>query len=152
MNSMRSRTVILGFLLLCGAASGYVVAQQSPRSETVRNEDIYVASLAEMPYPAGARLARKEGIVVVRVKFDGEGKVTAAEAISGPKELIIDSLANAKKWRFHPNSAKTAVVIYQFRIDGLCASGSHFIFREPNIASITGCNFGDSAAPGISPD
>lgn len=144
--------MILGCLLLCVAASGYVLAQQSPHSETVQSEDIYVASLAEMPYPAGARLAQKEGVVVIKVRFDSEGKVKAAEAISGPKELINDSVANAKKWRFHPNTAKTAVVIYQFRMDGFCASGSHFIFREPNIAAITGCNFGDSAAPGISPN
>jgi TonB family protein len=148
----KCRTMILISLMICGATSSYMLAQQSQHDETIKNEDIYVASLTEMIYPPSARLARKEGIVVVRVKFDADGKVASAEAISGPKDLITDSLSNAKKWRFHPNSAKSAVIIYEFRIDGLCSAGSHFIFREPNIATITGCNFGSSATPGISPN
>jgi hypothetical protein len=93
-----------------------------------------------------AQVAHIRGMVVVRVKLDESGKVISSVAVSGPKVLIPDTLANAKKWRFEPNAAKSAVIIYEFVIpEGVCdpneKSGQDdlFIFRKPNIASISSC-------------
>jgi hypothetical protein len=133
-------------------ASSFALAQKA-QEEIVNDEDIIVASLTEMEYPSFARLApHTEGVVVVRVRVDDEGKVISSQAISGPKTLLEACLANAMKWRFHPNSKKLAVIIYEFRIDGFCSKGSHFTFRQPNFAAVTGCRFGESTSPGISPN
>lgn len=142
-----SLVIVLAYLLLGGWSS----AQQNQNDSAVKNEDIYVASLTEMTYPLAARLNPVEGIVVVRVKFDETGKVVSSEAISGPKSLIAGAVANAEKWRFHPtNAARTAVIIYEFRLDGFCLEGSHFTFRQPNVAIVTGCHHGESTTPGMS--
>jgi TonB family protein len=107
-------------------------------SGTVLNEDIKPLSFETLEYPLAARLTRVQGVVVVRVTFNEEGRVTESRAVSGPKSLIADCLANSKKWRFQPNSAQTAVIIYQFRIEGLCISGcpSRSTFWPPNLITV----------------
>ena len=130
--------------------TGLMAQEQSVA--TIDDEEIIVRSLTEMEYPLAARLTPStEGVVVVRVELDNEGAVTEAKAISGPKKLIADTLANARKWRFRPGPHKAAIIVYEFRMEGFCSQGSHVIFREPNVASITGCNLGTSSSPGISP-
>jgi hypothetical protein len=62
-------------------------------------------------------------VVVVRVTLDQDGRVRDSAAISGPESLIADCIANSKKWRFQAGSGKTAVILYQFKIEGLCISG-----------------------------
>lgn len=53
-------------------------------------------------YPAEARNAGIEGMVMVRVLVDEEGNVISAEAIEGPKELRDVSVAAALKAKFSP--------------------------------------------------
>jgi TonB family protein len=134
-----SRTAVLiaiGFLVL---SVGYSPAQQE---QTVNDEDIAVSSFEEMPYPALAHAARREGIVVVEAKLDDGGYVVSAKAISGSKMLTSDTLSNVRKWRFRPNPKKAAVVIYEFHlVEGRCGAGNNalFVLREPNVATITTC-------------
>lgn len=112
------------------------------RNETIGDENIKPVDFEELRYPIGARSLHVEGVVVVKVILDGDGGVVQATAMSGAKSLIPECLSNAKKWRFRPNSQKAAVIVYEFRIDpGLCHGGlgSDFIFRPPNLASITSC-------------
>src|SRR6202035_1988469 len=92
--------VAIGFLTLIVC---YSSAQEEP---TVNDEDISVSFVEEMPYPALAHAAHREGAVVVQVKLDDKGNVLSARAISGSKLLVPDSLANVRKWRFQPNSNK----------------------------------------------
>jgi len=111
--------------------------------DTVRDEEVRVVDWEELGYPVTARLARVQGIVVVRVRLDDSGKVVESVPISGNKALIPDSLANSKKWRFQPNLQKAAVIVYEFRIeDGVCHDygASHFVLRPPNFAKITNCD------------
>ena len=137
MKMSRTRTLIaIGFLTL---GVGYSSAQQE---QTISDEDISISLFEEMPYPALARAAHREGVVVVQVKLDDKGNVLSAMAISGSKMLIPDSLANIRKWRFHPTSSMAAVVIYDFRlIEGRCDAGRKglFVLREPNVATVTTC-------------
>ena len=109
---------------------------------TIYDNDVNVTSFEEMRYPSMARQAHIQGVVVVQVTLDEGGKVKSANAISGAKLLIPDSVSNANQWRFRPNANKSAVIIYEFRLtDGRCnPETSHmFIFRAPNIVSVIGC-------------
>jgi hypothetical protein len=129
----------LGAIGLLVLAVSYSSAQQE---QAVNDEDISVSSFEEMHYPALARAAHRESVVVVQARLDDNGKVVSAREISGSKMLIPDSLLNVRKWRFHPNSNKTAIVVYQFRlVEGRCDPGRNglFVFREPNVATVTTC-------------
>jgi TonB family protein len=136
---MISRTTALIAIALLVFSVNSLPAQQE---QTVNDEDIAVSSFEEMIYPALAHAARREGTVVVQVKLDNSGYVVSARAISGSKMLIPDTLSNVRKWRFHPNSKKTAVVIYEFHlVEGKCNAGKNglFVLRGPNVATVTTC-------------
>ena len=94
----------------------------------------------ELRYPS---LGTAQGVVVVRVKLDNQGKVVNAEALSGAPLLVQPSVVNAKTWRFKPNSQKAAIVVYNFRVKGVCFSAnwsSQMILYPPNFAVITACS------------
>ena len=79
------------------------------------------------------------GTVVIRVGLDTSGGVSSVMAISGPKDLVSNCLANSRKWRFQPNPDRSAVIVYWFRRGGLCnrPCPSQFSFEPPNLAIIT---------------
>ena len=137
MKTSRIRTLTaIAFLTF---ALSYSSAQQE---QTVSDEDVSVSFFEDMPYPALARAAHREGVVVVKISLDDKGSVESAKAVSGSKMLVPDSLVNIRKWRFRPNPSKTAVVIYDFHLlEGKCDAGRKglFVLREPNIAEVTTC-------------
>jgi TonB family protein len=109
---------------------------------TIYDSDVSVRSSEEMLYPPIARQARIQGIVVVRVMINDDGKVLSATAISGAKLLVPEALSNVKKWKFRANATKAAVIIYEFRLaEGKCNHETNhlFAFHEPNVALIVGC-------------
>jgi len=109
---------------------------------TVKDEDTRIIDSADLKYPPLARQTRTQGVVVVRVKLDSDGRVVEAHAVSGHALLMPDSIANAKKWRFQPNAQRAAVIVYNFRMPGGgCDSPTSFSFvQAPNFVSITGCD------------
>jgi TonB family protein len=137
-------TKLLGVvLLLCLAlvvSTDYVAASDDV---TLNDKDINVVHFEAMSYPQLARVAHVQGVVVIRVSLDSEGKVEKAMAISGREELIPDCLANAKKWKFKPNRLKMAILVYSFTLPPVdCGSvTSFFTLQGVNVASITGCPF-----------
>jgi TonB family protein len=138
MNKWKRRVLLVAGLSLLIICHHYVMAQGD---ETVLDKRGVVRSSERMLYPPIARQARIEGVVVVRVRLDNTGEVVSATAVSGAKLLIADSLSNAKTWRFSSNAGNVAIIIYEFRImKGKCnVAKGHFVFREPNIAVVTGC-------------
>jgi TonB family protein len=131
--------LVVAFSLLLAGASGALRAQQD---ETIEDRDVKLATFADMAYPVAAQGARVQGVVVVRVGLDDRGRVATTSAVSGNKALIPDCLANSKKWTFKPNPHKSAVIVYEFRLDeGACHDDSHSLFRllHFNFASITAC-------------
>jgi TonB family protein len=122
-------------LVLFLAATLGLVAQDQP----ILNEDIGIVRFEVLAYPLLARATHAEGAVVVRVKVDSDGKIASATAISGPKALITDCMANAKKWLFRPEKSRDVVIVYIFKFEGLCYSScpSSFHFSPPNVATIT---------------
>jgi TonB family protein len=122
-----------GLLLLSIAFS--LLGEDQP----ILNEDIGIFSFETMAYPLHAKVTHIQGAVVVKVSIDSNGNVASAAAVSGPKQLIPDCLSNARRWRFRPEKSRTAVIVYLFKIEGLCQlpCASYFSFSPPNIATVT---------------
>ena len=138
------KTIIRSFLLaLCSLTLIYLNCAVAQQNSTVNDKDMSVAEFEDIGYPPFARQTRTQGLVVVRVKLDNNGKVMDAEALSGSELLIPASLANAKKWRFQRNAQHAAVIVYNFRMPhAACKSQSvvsFSILQAPNFVTITGC-------------
>ncbi len=70
----------------------------------------------KIPYPAEARKAGIEGPVVLDLLIDVEGKVRAAELVSGPQEsLNLAALEAVKNFRFRPARAEGRPVAVRIR-------------------------------------
>jgi TonB family protein len=109
---------------------------------TIYGKDVQVIQFEDVAYPSVAQTGRMEGVVVVRVKLDTEGKVVAAETIYGDEVFVHTSIENAKQWQFRPNSQSAAIIVYRFRIEGVCHPGlrlSLTSFHPPNYVSVVGC-------------
>jgi hypothetical protein len=108
------------------------------QGDVIFNETIAPTYFEELSYPLAARLTHTVGTVIILVKLGNKGEVLSSTAISGSKNLISDCLANAKRWRFQPNARKTAIIVYRFKIEGLCnlPCKSHFQFEPPNFVTI----------------
>ena len=92
--------------------------QQEPLQGGVLNGR--ALSLPKPSYPQMARINRASGAVVVKVEIDECGRVTKAEAVSGPIELKPVSVNAAMKARFSPTLLSgvpvkvTGVIQYNF--------------------------------------
>jgi hypothetical protein len=139
---MQARSEMAVIVLLVTVLASWVRAEVNAQlGESINDDDILVMGFNELDYPFSAMSSGAEGVVVVRVKLDNAGRVLEAVALSGRDELVPDSLANVKTWRFHPNLDHAAVVVYSFRrARGSCKSASSFFTLErPNLATITAC-------------
>jgi TonB family protein len=134
----RFALLIVGLLLLI--TSSPTNAQQQDTIDT-RNVN-RLAAFVDMEYPLAAKRARLQGVVVVRVSFDEQGRVASAIGVSGVKLLVDACLENVKRWTFKADSGRNAVIVYDFSIDGACHDDSHSLFRlrHWNSASITVCD------------
>jgi TonB family protein len=140
MKMLGTRLLMAAALFLASPFS-VLQGQQDP---VVNDKDMLVSHVEDVRYPPIARQTRIAGVVVVRVKLDGDGKVVEASAISGHEILVPDSIANARKWRFRPNARGTAVIVYNYRISDVCLSetvGYFSTVQSPNFVTIVGCPF-----------
>ena len=77
-------------------------------------------SLPRPDYPAEAKAAGAEGVVMIQVTVDEQGNVTEARAISGPKLLQEASVNAALQAKFSPTLLQgeavkvTGVIVYNF--------------------------------------
>ncbi|MEP6820616.1 MAG: energy transducer TonB [bacterium] len=77
-------------------------------------------SLPRPDYPADAKAAGAEGVVVIQVTVDEQGNVTEARALSGPKMLQEVSVNAALQAKFTPTLLQgepvkvTGVIVYNF--------------------------------------
>lgn len=123
------------FLVVLGVVSGCVAVQDA----VVLDENTKLVYFEPMAYPLPARLQRVQGVVVIRITLDDGGRAIVATAISGARSLLADCISNARKWRFRPNADRAAIIVYHFKIEGLCnlPCPSQFRFEPPNLAVIT---------------
>ncbi len=71
---------------------------------------------AEPVYPSFARNAGISGMVVVEVTIDEKGKVTKAEAVSGPLQLRQAAIDAARRWEYQPATTDSKPVPFTTRI------------------------------------
>jgi hypothetical protein len=128
-------------LMICLLAISPLICVRAQQDDSLSDKEIKVVSFEELHYPALARTARIQGVVVTRAKLDNQGNVVDAVGVSGSGLLLPISLENVKKWRFEPNARKSVIVVYNFTIlEGRCNSySSLFILQGPNLARVITC-------------
>jgi TonB family protein len=124
-----------------------MLVTNAPRAQqhtTINDKDMSVIDFDDIKYPSFARQAMIQGVVVVQVRLDNNGKVVDAVALSGHELLIPDCLANAKRWRFQPNARRSAIIVYNFRMPyAACKSEtlvSFSMLQAPNFVNVTACS------------
>jgi TonB family protein len=117
-------TLVPALLLVAGLGAATLSATATPKSATVAGEPvdmpfskIRVKHQPEAPaYPPEAKAQRIQGTVVVLVSIDADGKVTDAQAKSGPEELRACAVNYAKAWEFEPAMVKGKPVAARFKL------------------------------------
>ena len=120
---------------------GSLGVSAAPQDDVVYDDEVTLVSFEGHTYPSIAEFARVSGDVVVSVTLNDDGSVKDAVALSGPRLLVPDAVANARKWKFMPNRQRRAVIVYEFRIDGNCLPDgrSLFLLFRPNVVSVSTC-------------
>lgn len=121
---------------------GGLTCSPAQHGHALDDNAIKVIDYVDFRYPAIAIMARIEGVVVVQVTLDRNGRVLTADALSGAPVLVTASVDNVKGWRFEANSGNTAIIVYNFRLRGSCHEGglsNQLIFYPPNFMEITAC-------------
>jgi TonB family protein len=140
--ALKTAAKYIAFLVVLTKAP-FVTGLQAQQDVTVKDSDMTVSEFEDIGYPPLARQTRTQGVVVVRVRLDKDGKVTDAVALSGSEYLTSASVANAKKWRFQPNAQRAAILVYNFRTPHAACNSktvlSFSMLQAPNFVSITGC-------------
>lgn len=131
-----SRTALAAVCLAWFCHDGSAV-QRSGNAD----QPVGVAAVEDLEYPREARAADVQGVVVIRVELDRQGRVASASALSGSRRLIAATLENIKQWRFRNKEPIQTIVVYDFRIEGRCRAARPTMFRlvEPDFASVTTC-------------
>ena len=117
---MRHFLSTAAFLLFVFVFVNVVPAQETPKVIKGGILNGKAISLPKPDYPAEARAAGTEGVVVVQVTIDEQGNVTEARPISGPKQLQEVSVNAALQAKFSPTLLSgepvkvTGVLVYNF--------------------------------------
>ena len=99
------RTLPLVLLFTIVGASSPLIAQTRDDT-TVYNEELQIVHFEDFDYPAEARRTGVEGVVVIGATLNAQGQVIDATVVSGPRLLVPETLANARKWRFSPSRVR----------------------------------------------
>ena len=71
---------------------------------------------AEVKYPAIARAAKVEGVVVIDAIIDEQGNVVQAHVVSGPGLLIGTALETVGKWKYEPTRLNAEPVSIEMHV------------------------------------
>ena len=86
--------------------------ERSVRSTSHFGTPAVLISRVDPDYPLQAKVNRIEGVIVVRIRIDKDGRVEKAEVISGDPQLCQAALDAVRHWRYKPATiAGTAVGI-----------------------------------------
>ena len=126
-------------LALAATAAGTALGQQD---QAIEDKDVKVVQFQDLKYPLLARSAGIEGAVVLRLKLDRKGNVIDVAVLSGNPLLAHTSAQSAKDWRFESNNQNAVILVYKFRLEGLCpphVESSQLLFYPPNFVAVTSC-------------
>jgi hypothetical protein len=92
-----------------------------------------------LAYPLSAKVRAIQGLVVAEALVSPEGRIENAKVLSGPEALRGDTIASLKRWIFASSSPGKIIVVYWFRVSGLCEAPcpSGFEFYPPNFVIVT---------------
>ena len=136
----RPVTPMLRFgVVLVGVSLGLAGGQPRPQEPREAAATAVAIHFERMVYPLNAKVRSIEGAVVLRGEVDGEGRVSKVSALSGPETLVAESCDNLKKWTFESPRPGAVIVVYWFRILGICegACPSNFEFYPANIVVVS---------------
>ena len=104
-----------------------------------KGDEPRIAHFEQMRYPLSARIRAVEGVVVLKGSVSSKGSVEQVSVLSGPPLLTEDAASNLRKWLFQSPLAGDVIVVYWFRISGLCEAPcpSSVEFHPPNLMVIT---------------
>jgi protein TonB len=102
----------------------YGGAAISPGAEPHRSEPIHLPESASPPqalssnvvpaYPEQARSTGREGVVILKIVIDEEGRVTSVEAMRGDEPFASAAVRAVRSWRYRPATlGGTAISIYR---------------------------------------
>lgn len=89
----------------------------------------------QLKYPRVARLARVEGLVVLKLVLNDRGGVNDVVPLSGLPILIPACVSNAKNWQFEPDSEKAVILVYNFSL--IPNDPGQVSFQPPNLITIS---------------
>lgn len=89
----------------------------------------------QLKYPRVARLARVEGLVVLKLVLNDKGGVSEVLPLSGLPILIPACVSNATNWQFEPNSKKAVILVYNFSL--VPNDPGQVSFQPPNFVTIS---------------
>lgn len=125
--------------ILAGWALASPADDHQARSKTISGDQISVLHFERQTYPLYAKLRSISGVVILKAAIDSAGLVSAVTVLQGPEALRSDAAKNLKRWRFARPRQRDALVVYWFRISGLCEPPceSNYEFYPPNLAVIS---------------
>lgn len=110
--------------IIGGVADDTVTVEPPPQSPPPRKilrvggevKEPVALSRPEPTYPAVARVAHVEGVVVIEAIIDERGNVTEAEAVDGPPLLVRAALEAVSEWKYEPTILNGEPVAIRTRI------------------------------------
>ena len=111
------RWALLAVIVLATIAPGVHESNADPTADD--NIEKLAVKKVQPPYPPLAQKYKIEGMVVVQVLVDKEGKVGKAEFVSGNSLFRSVSLDAAKRWEFkHPDGdSLQGTIHFKFKLD-----------------------------------
>jgi outer membrane biosynthesis protein TonB len=97
-----------------------ITACSGPGREYARRTQgdvLWESPVAVPTFPRIAKSARLTGVVVLDLSIAADGRVTEARVVGGVPLLSDAASTHAKTWRVQTESARRAVVVYEFAFD-----------------------------------
>jgi len=107
----------------------------------VYDHEIRIEQTQDMQYPALALSAGIDGAVVLEVLLSDRGTVSDVVPLSGTSLLIAPAEQNVRTWRFAPNSARRAVIVFDFELDKMCSEfpRTWYTRKHANLVVVKAC-------------
>jgi hypothetical protein len=130
---------LFAFALLSYSGLASVQGQVPRNGDRSAENTAPVIHFQRVKYPLYAQVRGIKGVVVLTVHLNASGYALRVEPLSGPPALLQEAVASAKAWRFDASKSRMSILVYWFRIQGLCEPPceSGFEFYPPNLAVIT---------------
>jgi TonB family protein len=77
----------------------------------------FASAVVAAAYPPIAQSARFEGVIVLELSIDRNGRVVDSRSLTDLPLLAPAAVAHSKTWRFHPTERMRGMLVYEFALD-----------------------------------